>query len=57
VWLDGYFRVDTSLTWQATEALSVGLAIDNLFDKEYQEAVGFPAAGIRGRVGARYRFR
>ncbi len=57
VWLDGYFRVDTSLTWQATEALSVGLAIDNLFDKEYQEAVGFPAVGIRGRVGARYRFR
>jgi iron complex outermembrane receptor protein/vitamin B12 transporter len=56
VWLDGYFRVDTSLTWQATEALSVGLAVDNLFDKDYQEAVGFPAAGIRGRVGAKYRF-
>jgi outer membrane receptor protein involved in Fe transport len=56
VWLDGYSRVDTSLTWQATEALSVGLAVDNLLDKEYQEAVGFPAAGIRGRVGAKYRF-
>jgi len=56
VWLDGYFRVDTSLTWQATEALSVGLAVDNLFDEEYHEAVGFPAAGIRGRVGAKYRF-
>jgi len=56
VWLDGYFRTDTSLTWQATAALSVGLAIDNLFDQNYQEAVGFPAAGTRGRVGARYRF-
>jgi len=56
VWLDGYFRVDTSITWQASEALSVGLAVDNLFDQEYHEAVGFPAAGIRGRVGARYRF-
>ncbi len=56
VWLDGYSRVDTSLTWQATEALSVGLAADNLLDKDYQEAVGFPAAGIRGRVGAKYRF-
>lgn len=56
VWLDGYFRVDTALTWQATEALSLGLAVDNLFDREYEEAVGFPAAGIRGRIGARYRF-
>lgn len=56
VWLDGYVRVDTSVTWQATEALSVGLAIDNLFDEDYQEAVGFPAAGARGRLGARYRF-
>jgi len=56
VWLDGYFRVDTSITWQATAALRLGLAVDNLFDNEYAEAVGFPAAGIRGRLGARYRF-
>jgi iron complex outermembrane receptor protein/vitamin B12 transporter len=56
LWLDGYIRVDTSFTWQATEALSVGLAVDNLLDNEYQEAVGFPAAGMRGRIGARYRF-
>jgi len=56
VWLDGYIRVDTALTWQATEALSVGLAVDNLLDNDYEEAVGFPAAGLRGRIGARYRF-
>lgn len=56
VWLDGYVRVDTALSWQATEELSVGFAVDNLFDADYHEAVGFPAAGIRGRVGARYRF-
>ena len=56
IWLDGYVRVDTSLTWQTTEELSLGLAVDNLFDENYHEAVGFPAAGIRGRLGARYRF-
>jgi iron complex outermembrane receptor protein/vitamin B12 transporter len=56
VLLGGYTRVDTSVSWQATEALSLGLAVDNLFDKDYQEAVGFPAAGIRGRLGARYKF-
>jgi iron complex outermembrane receptor protein/vitamin B12 transporter len=54
--LDGHTRVDTSVTWQATAAMSVSIAIDNVFDEDYQEAVGFPAAGIRGRVGARYRF-
>jgi vitamin B12 transporter len=56
VLLDGYTRLDTSVTWQATEALSLGLAVDNLLDKDYQEAVGFPAAGIRGRLGAKYKF-
>jgi len=54
--LAGYTRVDTSVTWQATDALGIGLAIDNLLDKKYYEAVGFPAAGIRGRVGAKYSF-
>ena len=56
VWLDGHTRVDTSVTWQATASMSVSIAVDNLFDEDYQEAVGFPAAGIRGRIGARYRF-
>ncbi len=54
--LAGYARVDTALTWQTTEAFSVGFAVDNLFDNAYQEAVGFPAAGFRGRIGAKYRF-
>lgn len=54
--LAGYGRVDTALTWQATEALSVAIAVDNLFDNTHQEAVGFPAAGTRARLGAKYRF-
>ncbi len=54
--LDGYERVDVSATWQASDKLSVQFAVDNLLDSEYQEAVGFPAAGIRGRIGVRYAF-
>ncbi|MGI9308560.1 MAG: TonB-dependent receptor plug domain-containing protein [Gammaproteobacteria bacterium] len=54
--LDSYWRVDTSLSWQATDALRVGLAIDNVLDADYEEAVGFPAAGIRGRLGLKYNF-
>ncbi len=56
VLLDGYERVDVSATWQACGKLSMQFAIDNLLDSEYQEAVGFPAAGIRGRIGVRYVF-
>ncbi len=56
VWLDGYVRMDTALNWQASDALSFGLAIDNLFDETYEEAAGFPAAGIRGRLALRYEF-
>ena len=56
IWLDGYTRVDTSLTWLATDALEVALAVDNLLDEDYQEAVGFTAAGTRGRISARYKF-
>lgn len=54
--LDGYERVDVSATWQASDKLSLQFAVDNLLDKNYHEAVGFPGAGIRGRIGVRYTF-
>jgi outer membrane cobalamin receptor len=56
LFLDGYSRVDVALTFKATDKFSLGLAIDNALDNDYQEAVGFPAAGVRGRVRAQYRF-
>jgi outer membrane cobalamin receptor len=54
--LDPWHRVDLRLAWSATRRLRVALAIDNLLDAEYEEAVGFPAAGIRPRLGVRYLF-
>ena len=54
--LDSYNRVDATVTWDATQKLSVTLAVDNLLDESYEEAVGFPAPDIRPRVGIRYRF-
>lgn len=56
VTLDSYNRVDANLRWQATDRLGFALAIDNLFDEDYEEAVGFPAADIRARLSARFRF-
>ena len=54
--LDSYNRVDVAVTWDATQRLSLTLAVDNLLDESYEEAVGFPAPDIRPRVGVRYRF-
>jgi len=54
--LDAWSRVDLSLGWMATPRLRLALAVDNLLDGDYEEAVGFPAAGIRPRFGVRYRF-
>ena len=54
--VDGYERIDVSATWQANDSLSLQFAVDNLLDAEYQEVIGFRAAGIRGRIGVRYAF-
>jgi iron complex outermembrane receptor protein/vitamin B12 transporter len=54
--LDSYNRLDANLRWTATPQLSLNFAIDNLFDADYEDAIGFPAPGIRPRLGVRYRF-
>ncbi len=56
LYLDGYARLDVGLTYSMNDAFSVGLAIDNVLDEDYQESVGFPAAGTRGRVRLKYQF-
>jgi outer membrane cobalamin receptor len=49
--LQPYARVDAAASWEARDRLTVYLAVDNLFDADYEEAVGFPAVGIRPRIG------
>jgi vitamin B12 transporter len=51
VTLDGYPRVDFGLAWDPFEWLRLNLTVDNLFDAHYQEAIGYPAPGIRPRAG------
>ena len=52
--LDGYTRFDAALTHRTRETLVVRFAAENLFDENSEEAVGFPATGIRGRIGIKY---
>ena len=54
--LDDYIRADLVALWRAGDKWRYMFAIDNLFDADYEEAVGFPAPGIRLRFGARASF-
>jgi iron complex outermembrane receptor protein/vitamin B12 transporter len=56
VTLDPWGRVDLSASWRVRKHVSLYLEIDNLFDSNYEEAVGFRAPGIRPRAGVRARF-
>ncbi len=45
--IDSYDRLDTGVTWTVSESLQAGIMIDNVFDADYEEVVGFPAPGFR----------
>lgn len=54
--LDSYQTVDVNLAWQAMKPLKLELSLSNLLDENYEQAVGFPAAGIFPRVAVEYAF-
>ena len=54
--LDSYDRLDLSATYSQTDKLHYILTIDNLLDADYEQAIGFPAPGLRARAGIRYQF-
>jgi vitamin B12 transporter len=54
--LDAYARVDLTVHWTVNPTVAVFLTVDNLFDADYEEFVGFPAPGINPRFGVRVRF-
>jgi vitamin B12 transporter len=56
VTLDPWGRVDLSASWRVRKHVNLYFEIDNLFDSNYEEAVGFRAPGIRPRAGVRARF-
>ena len=52
----GYARFDLATTYQFARGVSMYLRAANLFDKSYQDALGYPALGREVRVGMAYRF-
>ena len=51
--LDDYVRFDFRGQVRVFREISLYLAIDNLFDEDFEEAVGVPSMGIRPRAGIR----
>ncbi len=50
--LPSYSRLDLTLTWKFGNTTRLSLAVDNIADADYEEAVGFPAVGRRVRISA-----
>ena len=52
----GYARFDLSTSYVFGRGVSAYVRAQNLFDKQYQDALGYPALGREVRVGMNYRF-
>jgi len=54
--IPGYARFDVTTSYNITRGFSVYGRTTNLFNKNYQDALGYPALGRDVRVGLRYQF-
>ena len=52
----GYARFDIASRFELGRGVSLYARAANLFDKQYQDALGYPALGRDARVGLNYRF-
>lgn len=52
----GYGRLDLSGNYSLGRGVTTYVRVANLFDKSYQDALGYPALGREVRVGMGYRF-
>jgi len=52
----GYARFDAASSYNVGRGLSFYARVSNLSDKQYQDAIGFPALGRDARIGLNYRF-
>ena len=52
----GYARFDLATSYNFGRGVSFTGRVANLFDKQYQDAIGFPALGRDFRLGLHYRF-
>ena len=51
-----YAKVDVTASWRAHDHVTLLLVVENLFDADFEEAIGFPDVGIYPRLGVRVVF-
>jgi vitamin B12 transporter len=54
--VEGYEVLDLAASWRLADALTLRARLDNATDEEYEQFVGFPQPGRRGRIGIEYAF-
>jgi vitamin B12 transporter len=52
----GYARFDLASSYEVGRGVTTFVRVANLFDKSYQDALGYPALGREVLVGMKYRF-
>ncbi len=52
----GYARFDLATSYDFGRGISLYSRVTNLFDKKYQDILGYPALGRDARLGMKYRF-
>ena len=50
----GYARFDLATSYKLSRGVTVFGRVENLFDKQYQDALGFPALGRDYRLGMKF---
>ncbi len=54
--LDGWTRVDLTGSYDLTDSVELYGRVENLFDEEYQQVLGYGTPGLSGSVGIRLRY-
>ena len=54
--LDGWTRVDLTGSYELTDRVELYGRIENLFDEDYQQVLGYGTPGLSGSVGIRLRY-
>ena len=54
--LDGWTRVDLTGSYKLTDRVELYGRIENLFDEDYQQVLGYGTPGLSGSVGIRLRY-
>jgi outer membrane cobalamin receptor len=52
----GYARFDLGVSYELRRGISMFGRVENMFDKQYQDVIGFPALGRDFRIGMRFTF-